>query len=50
MNSGPVVKGDGPMNRQRIAARQKAWDDGAWVREAALAHAAKKAAQPQAAE
>jgi ring-1,2-phenylacetyl-CoA epoxidase subunit PaaA len=45
-----VVKGDGPMNRQRIAARQKAWDDGAWVREAALAHAAKKAAQPQAAE
>lgn len=45
-----VVKGNGPMNRQRIAARQKAWDDGAWVREAALAHAAKKAAQPQAAE
>lgn len=45
-----VVKGDGPMNRQRIAARQKAWDDGAWVREAALAHATKKAAQPQAAE
>lgn len=45
-----VVKGDGPMNRQRIAARQKAWDDGTWVREAALAHAAKKAAQPQAAE
>ena len=45
-----VVKGDGPMNRQRIAARQKAWDDGAWVREAALAHAAKQATQPQAAE
>ena len=45
-----VVKGNGPMNRQRIAARQKAWDDGTWVREAALAHAAKKAAQPQAAE
>ena len=37
-----VVKGEGPMNRQRIAARQKAWDDGAWVREAALAHAEKR--------
>ena len=36
-----VVKGDGPMNRERIAARKKAWDDGAWVREAALAHAEK---------
>ena len=36
-----VVKGKGPMNRQRIAARQKAWDDGAWVREAVLAHAEK---------
>ena len=37
-----VVKGHGPMNRDRIAARRKAWDDGAWVREAALAHAAKR--------
>jgi ring-1,2-phenylacetyl-CoA epoxidase subunit PaaA len=36
-----VVKGGGPMNRERLAARQKAWDDGSWVREAALAHAAK---------
>ena len=34
-----VVKGDGPMNRERLAARKQAWDDGAWVREAALAHA-----------
>jgi ring-1,2-phenylacetyl-CoA epoxidase subunit PaaA len=25
-----------------MAARVKAWDDGAWVREAALAHARKK--------
>ena len=40
-----VVKGNGPMNRERIAARRKAWDDGAWVREAALAHAAKRQAQ-----
>ena len=37
-----VVKGGGPMNRDRIAARQKAWDDGAWVRDAALAHAEKR--------
>ena len=36
-----VVGGDGPCNRERLAARVKAWEDGAWVREAALAHAAK---------
>ena len=36
-----VVKGDGPMNRERLAACKQAWDDGAWVREAALAHAEK---------
>jgi ring-1,2-phenylacetyl-CoA epoxidase subunit PaaA len=40
-----VVKGNGPMNRERVAARRKAWDEGAWVREAALAHAAKRQAQ-----
>ncbi len=38
-----VVKGDGVMNRDRIKARKKAWDDGAWVREAALKHAEKRA-------
>jgi ring-1,2-phenylacetyl-CoA epoxidase subunit PaaA len=32
------------MNRQRVEARQKAWDDGAWVREAALVHAEKRRA------
>ena len=37
-----VVKGNGPCNKERIAARQKAWDDGAWVREAAMAYGAKK--------
>ena len=37
-----VVGGDGLCNRERIAARRQAWDDGAWVREAALAHAAKR--------
>ena len=40
-----VVKGHGPCNRERLAARVKAADDGAWVREAALAHAAKQAAR-----
>ena len=36
-----VVKGNGLCNRERIAHKRKAWDDGAWVREAALAHADK---------
>ena len=40
-----VVNGHGPCNRERLAARVKAADDGAWVREAALAHAAKQAAR-----
>lgn len=44
-----VVKGHGPMNKDRIAARKKAWDDGAWVREAALAHAQKRQNRKQAA-
>jgi ring-1,2-phenylacetyl-CoA epoxidase subunit PaaA len=33
-----VVNGNGPCNRERLGARVKAWQDGAWVREAALAH------------
>lgn len=37
-----VVGGDGPCNRERLQARVKAWEEGAWVREAALAHAAKQ--------
>ena len=37
-----VVKGNGPCNKQRLQARNKAYDDGAWVRAAAVAHAAKK--------
>ena len=36
-----VIGGDGPCNEERLGARVKAWEDGAWVREAALAHAAK---------
>ena len=38
-----VVGGDGPCNRERLEKRVKAWDDGEWVREAALAHASKQA-------
>ena len=37
-----VVKGDGPCNRERLAHKRKAWEDGAWVREAAVAYAAKQ--------
>jgi ring-1,2-phenylacetyl-CoA epoxidase subunit PaaA len=40
-----VLKGNGPCNRQRLAKRQKAHDDGVWVREAARAYAAKQAAK-----
>jgi ring-1,2-phenylacetyl-CoA epoxidase subunit PaaA len=48
-----VVKGHGPLNRNRVAARKKAWEDGEWVREAALEHARKRgerSMQSQAAE
>ena len=38
-----VVSGNGPCNKQRLDARRKAWEDGAWVREAAKAHAEKRA-------
>ena len=44
-----VVGGHGPCNRERLAARVSAWDEGAWVREAALAHARKQAVKEQAA-
>ncbi|MFN4313841.1 MAG: 1,2-phenylacetyl-CoA epoxidase subunit PaaA [Chitinophagaceae bacterium] len=37
-----VVKGNGPCNRERLQARQKAWAEGEWVREAAEAYAAKR--------
>ena len=36
-----VVRGDGPCNRDRLEARVKAWEDGAWFREGLLAHARK---------
>lgn len=37
-----VVSGNGPCNKQRLDARRKAWEDGAWVRDAAKAHAEKR--------
>lgn len=37
-----VVKGNGPCNKQRLVARNKAHDEGAWVRAAALAYADKR--------
>ncbi|MCE8031430.1 1,2-phenylacetyl-CoA epoxidase subunit A [Halomonas daqingensis] len=37
-----VIQGNGPCNRERIEARRRAIDEGAWVREAAAAHAAKR--------
>lgn len=38
-----VIGGDGPCNRERMAARRRAHEEGAWVRAAADAHAAKHA-------
>jgi ring-1,2-phenylacetyl-CoA epoxidase subunit PaaA len=40
-----VIKGNGPCNKERLAARNKAYDDGEWVRDAAIAHAEKRAAR-----
>ncbi|MDG1167719.1 MAG: phenylacetate-CoA oxygenase subunit PaaI, partial [Sulfitobacter sp.] len=45
-----VLRGNGPCNTDRLEARNKAWDDGAWVREGLMAHAAKKRAAKLAAE
>ena len=40
-----VIQGNDPCNKERLNARRKAWEDGAWVREAAAAHASKKKQQ-----
>lgn len=40
-----VLAGNGPCNRERLGKRQQAHADGAWVREAARAYAAKRAAR-----
>jgi ring-1,2-phenylacetyl-CoA epoxidase subunit PaaA len=44
-----VVGGDGPCNRERLRDRVQAWEEGAWVREAALAHAERGAQRAAAA-
>jgi ring-1,2-phenylacetyl-CoA epoxidase subunit PaaA len=40
-----VVRGEGPVAKERLAARRAAWENGAWVREAADAYEAKQAAR-----
>jgi ring-1,2-phenylacetyl-CoA epoxidase subunit PaaA len=40
-----VINGNGPCNKQRLDARRKAHEEGAWVREAAVVHAEKRAAR-----
>ncbi len=42
-----VVKGNGPCNKQRLEARNKAHKEGEWVRAAALAYAEKKKARTE---
>lgn len=45
-----VVRGDGPCNRQRLATRRAAHENGAWVRAAAEAHARKQQERQQSSE
>ncbi|MCX2971404.1 1,2-phenylacetyl-CoA epoxidase subunit A [Streptomyces sp. JHD 1] len=45
-----VIRGDGPCNRERVAHRRAAHEEGAWVREAAAAHARRRAARSADAE
>ena len=44
-----VLAGNGPCNHERLKARREAHAEGAWVREAAMAHAAKRRARKEAA-
>jgi ring-1,2-phenylacetyl-CoA epoxidase subunit PaaA len=44
-----VVRGEGPVAKERMKARREAWEDGAWVREAAAAYAEKQAGKREAA-
>lgn len=45
-----VISGNGPCNVERLAARNKAWNDGAWFREGLDAYAEKQASLKIAAE
>ncbi|MRH78489.1 1,2-phenylacetyl-CoA epoxidase subunit A [Spiribacter sp. C176] len=40
-----VIAGNGPCNKERLGARVKAWEDGAWFRDALTAHAEKAEAR-----
>ena len=40
-----VVRGEGPVAKERMKARREAWEKGAWVRDAAAAYGAKRAAK-----
>jgi ring-1,2-phenylacetyl-CoA epoxidase subunit PaaA len=42
-----VVKGNGPCNKERLATRKNAWEEGQWVRDAALAYAGKRKARKE---
>lgn len=42
-----VLRGNGPCNEERLGARRKAWDDGAWFRDGLSAYADKQAARRQ---
>ncbi len=42
-----VVKGNGPCNKERLDTRRKAWQEGQWVRDAAMAHANKRNARKE---
>ncbi|MGF1549136.1 MAG: 1,2-phenylacetyl-CoA epoxidase subunit PaaA [Sphingomonadaceae bacterium] len=44
-----VVKGEGPVAKERMTARRKAWEDNQWVRDAADAYAEKHAEKREAA-
>ncbi|HEX8640884.1 MAG TPA: 1,2-phenylacetyl-CoA epoxidase subunit PaaA, partial [Allosphingosinicella sp.] len=44
-----VVRGEGPVAKERMKARRDAWEDGAWIREAAAAWAEKRSRKAKAA-
>ncbi len=44
-----VVRGEGPVAKERIKARRDAWEQGAWVRDAAVAYAEKHSRKQEAA-
>lgn len=44
-----VIAGNGPCNRERMAARVRAWEEGAWFRDGLVAHADRQRQQRKAA-